>query len=881
MREWRLDIEHRLASSDLDAATESEVVEELAQHLEDRYAELRSRGVAEGEAVRVVLAELDEGGAGLGARVASRRRRGVRAVIGAGGGGVFSGGVAGDVRYAFRSLRASPGYAAVVILTLALGIGAVAAAQAVIDPLLLRPLGFHEPERLVTLDAGLLPGEYEIIRERVTSFERASLYNHDRSYGLSGDGDPERIPGAAITPEFFTTLGVAPALGSAPDAVTGDAAETVTLSYELWQRRFGGDVSVIGRTVRIDGRPVPVTAVMPRGFSYPSRAQLWLAKALDPTDTGALWGVGGFRLVARLGAGVGGAGAESQIRALSAALSEANPFWTPTADYRAQVRVVALHEALVGDVRHGLLLLGGAVALLLLLACANVANLVLARGLGRARELAVRTALGASGGRIVRQLLTETLVLAIAGGIAGIALAVGAVDVLRNALPPDLPRLTEVGIDLRVLAASMAVTFATGLLLGVLPARRATRFDLQSSLRDGGRAVGERSGRRLSSGLVVAQVALALLLVTGAGLLTRSLLSLQGVDTGIGRMDIVSARVDLPAAQYGTAAQRRAFFDELLLRVGALPGVQAVGATSQLPFSGHLQLSAMAVEHVTTNPNDLPMFVHRRVSPDVFGVLGIPLRRGRLFTAADADEGAAVALVDEAAAREFWPGEDPIGRRLGRPWMNELLVVVGVVGSVLDGELAGQAERTVYTPFAKEPPGSAFLVVSSATGMRVAPALRSTLREVDATVPLSNVATVNSLVATTLAAQRLSAALLAAFGILALALAAVGIYGVMAYGVGQRGRELALRLALGAPAGGVLRMVLAEGMHLAAVGAAAGIAAALLLARLLRGVLYGIEPHDPATIAGVTAVVLATAALAVLIPARRAARLEPMRALRE
>lgn len=876
MPDWRKQVQRRLAGSALDAATESEVAEELIQHLDDRYSELRGRGVPEAEALRTVLAELDADGSDFGERVAHHRvRRREREVIGAHG----LSGVVGDVRYAVRSLRAAPGYALVVTLTLGLGIGAVAAAQAVIDPLLLRPLGFHEPDRLVTLDAGVMPGEYEIIRERATSFERTSIYHPGRAYGLSGDGEPERIQGASITPDFFTTLGVAPMFGTAPDAVTADASETVLLSYDLWQRRFGGDPSVLGRTVRIDGRPVAVTAVMPPGFSYPSRSQLWLASPLDRTDRVALWGVGGHRLVGRLKADAGAEGAAAEIRALSPDLSAANPFWTPPADYREQTRVLTLHESLVGDVRRALLLLGGAVGLLLLLACANVANLVLARGLGRARELAVRTALGASGGRIVRQLLTETLVLAGAGGLAGITLAFGAVRVLRSALPAELPRAAEVGIDLRVLVASVVVTFATGLLLGVLPARRATRFDLQTTLRDGGHAVGRRSARRLSGGLVIAQVALALLLVVGAGLLTRSLIALQGVDTGIARLEVVSARIDLPAAQYGSTAQRNVFYDELLARVAAMPGVQSAAVTSQLPFSGHLQLSAMAVEHVTTDPNNLPMFVHRRVTTDAFDVLGIPLRRGRLFTAAD--QGAAVALVDEAAAREFWPGEDPIGRRLGRPWMNEMLTVVGVVGSVLDGELAGAAERTVYTMLVQEPPGSAFILIAAAPGLGVVPGLRNVLRGIDATVPLSDVGTVSSLVAATLAAQRLSVTLLAAFGMIALVLAAVGIYGVIAYAVGQRGRELALRLALGAPAGGVLRMVLGEGMRLAAVGVAVGLAAALLLTRLLRGMLHGIEPHDPITIAGVTCVVLATAALAVLVPARRASRLEPMQALRE
>jgi putative ABC transport system permease protein len=880
MRNWRPVVARHLAGARLSAAEEADVAEELVQHLEDRYAELRGRGMNEADAQAAVLAELQESESPLARTLPRVRRRASAPVaVGARDAGV-AGGLAGDVRYAVRAFRRTPGYAAVVVLTLALGIGAASTAQSVIDPLLLRPLAFDRPEQLVTLGTGLMPGEYEIIREQTASFERMSLVRSGQAYGLAGDGEAERVIGAAVTPELFTTLGVRPLLGAAPDAGASDE-ERAILSYELWQRRFGGDPAAIGTTLRIEGRPVVVSAVMPRGFAYPTRTELWLAAPLMTSNPQAIWGIGGFYLVGRLREGTHAEAAASEIRALSPAMSAANPFWTPSADYRAAVDVVSLHEALVGDVRKGLLLLGGAVALLLLIACANVANLVLARGLGRARELAVRTALGASGARIIRHVVTETLVLAAAGGAAGVALAWLTVRGLRGALPPELPRIAEIGLDPRVLGLSLLLTIVTGLLLGVLPAMRARRFDVQASLRDGARSLGDRSGRRLSGGLVVVQVALAVLLVTGAGLLTRSLIALQQTDTGIARLDVVTARVDLPSGQYGRAAERRAFFEELQPRLSALAGARAVALSSQLPFSGHFQGTAMLVEHVTPDPNDLPIFVHRRVTPAFFDALGIPLLRGRLFTEADMDAGGApVAIIDEAAAREFWPDEDPIGRRLGRPWLNELMVVVGVVGSVLDGELAGVPERTVYTPFGKEPPQSAFLVIGSATGTNILAGVRTALRDLDATVPMSDVGTVRSLVSSTLTARRLSASLLGAFGAIALVLAAIGIYGVLAYAVGQRGSELSLRLALGARAGDLLRMVFREGMLLACIGAAIGLAASLALSRLIQGMLYGIEPHDPVMLLTVTAVVLLAAAAAVLIPARRASRIAPMDALR-
>jgi putative ABC transport system permease protein len=887
MVEWRGEILQRLSGARLDAASEAEIVEELSQHLDDRFAELRRSGVPEADAREQVLAELESSDVDIRA-AGQESRSGLAAVLSsvrgsarvpedhAGSG--FLSGMRGDIRYAVRSLRRTPGYTAVVTLTLALGIGAASAAQAVIDPLLLRPLGFGQPDRLVTLTTGVMPGEFLIIQEHTTTFAALSLVHPGRAYAIAGDDEPFRVVGAAVTPDFFSTLGVTPLLGRLPDA---SSETTAMLSHRLWQTRFGGARDVAGSTLRVEGRSVVVAGVMPPSFDFPTRTELWLAAPLNPANVGSIWGIGGFQLVGRLAPGAEAAVAETEIRRLSGAMSAANPFWTPPAAYREDVGVITIHEALVGDVRRSLLLLGASVLLLLLIACANVANLVLARGLGRARELAVRTALGASSGRIVRQLITETLVLAAAGGTAGIALAYLATHALSGLLPAGLPRLVEVGVDLRVLLASIALTLCTGLILGVLPARRATRFDVQESLREGARSMGGRSGRRLSGTLVVVQVALAVLLVTGAGLLVRSLAALQRIDTGIGHLDVVTARVDLPTASYEQPALRGAFYEQLLTRAAALPGMRGIAATSQLPFSGHLELSAMLVEHVTPDPNNLPVFIFRRVSPQLFDALGVTLRQGRLLTDADAAPGALpVAVIDETTAREFWPGESPLGRRLGRPWMNEMLTVVGVVDAVLDGQLAGTAERTVYVPLAKDPPQRAFLVINSAAGMGSIPALRSVLRDIDPTVPLSDVGTMSGLISGTLTAQRLATTLLGGFGLLALALAAIGIYGVLAYAVGQRVREMSLRLALGARAGEVLGMVLREGMALAAAGAIIGILAALALGRVLHGLLYGVSPHDPITLALVALVVLAAAAVAVLVPAVRASRAAPMDALR-
>ena len=792
-----------------------------------------------------------------------------------------------DTRHAARSLRRAPGYTAVVVLTLALGIGAASTAQSVIDPLLLRPLPFAQPERLVTLGSAadgeygvsLLQGEYALIQEHVAGLERLSLVLPGQAWGLAKGGEAERVSGSLVTPDFFGTLGVHALRGHVDDELS-DGVPVVALSYGLWVRGFGADPAVVGTTIRLDGRAVRIAAVMPPGFDYPARTQLWLARPIDAADVGTYWGQGGYKVIGRLRSGASPQQVESAIRQMSPMLSAANPLWTPKADYRSNVRVVPLRDAIVADVRSSLLLLGGAVGLLLMIACANVANLVLARGLSRARELAVRTALGANGGRIVRELLTETVGLALAGGVAGIVLAFASAAAVRRALPTDLPRATEVGIDLRVLAASLVLTLTTGLLLGVLPVRRARRFNLASTLREGGRGTGDRSTRRLSGTLVVSQVAFAVLLVTGATLLVRSLTALQHVDTGIGQMKAVAARVDLPS-QYATAGERNAFYDALLARVSALPGVTTAALTSQLPFSSEFHGSAMAIEHVTTDPNDLPMLVHRRVTPEYFDALGVPLRSGRLFDENDMSSALPIAIVDEAAARAFWPGENPIGRRLGRPWLNEMLVVVGVVGSVLDGELTRSAEPAIYTPLGHEPTASAYLMLNGDAGLGALPGVRRALREIDRAVPFSDAATMQSRVDAHLTAHRFATTLLGVFGALALVLAAVGTYGVLAHAVGQRTREFALRLAVGARMHDVAAIVLREGGMLVGAGALLGTSAALVLGRFVSGMVYGASPTDAVTLLAVTCTVIGIAVAGALVPALRASRVDPMQALRD
>lgn len=789
------------------------------------------------------------------------------------------------IRHALRACARAPMHTTIVVLTLALGIGAATTAHGVIDPLLLRALPFAEPARLITLAdnteddgaAGVLQGEHAILRENVRAFEQLALYRSGIAWGIADALDAERVTGASVTPDFFGTLGV--------DALHGDvrapeagADALVVLSHALWQRRYGGDPAIIGNTVRLDGRALTVAAVMRPRFDFPDLAELWLVQPVNAADIGGYWGTGGYRVVGRLARGASAQRAQAEVRALSAAMSNANPLWTPRADYRTGLRVVPLQDAVIGSVRTPLLLLGGAVALLLLIACANVANLVLVRALDRSREMAVRAALGAGSGRIMRHLVTETVVLAVMGGAAGAAVAYGAVALLRTMLPPDLPRLAEVGIDPRVLAVTLLLTLATGVLLGVVPALRARRASLRPAFGEGNRAIGNRSTQRLSHALVVTQVALAVLLVSGAGMLVRTHAKLQDVDTGLGRTDAVTARLDLPRAGYTTPEARNTFFMRLQERITALPGVRDAALTSQLPFSGEYQASAMAVEHVTTDPNDLPMFVHRRVTPDFFAAAGIPVVRGALF---DANAPGDVVLVDETTAQTFWPGQDPIGRRIGRPWLNEMLTVTGVVGAVLDGELAGRAEPTVYTPLVQDPPTSVFLVIGTTAGTTVLPGMRMALRELDPFVPLSDARTLDQLVQESLRAQRLATTLLSLFGAAALVLAAIGIYGVLAYTAGRRTREFAVRLALGATARDVAALILREGATLTLAGAAIGTVAAFALGRMVQSLLHETAPSEPSILLAVAALTLATAGAAAVVPALRASRTQPAQVMKE
>lgn len=807
-----------------------------------------------------------------------------------------------DLRYAFRRLARSPAVGIVAVLTLTLGIGANAAIFGVVDGVLLEPLPYDSPDRLAAAWPGqpLPPGILDLLREEADAFETLAAYaaDSDVTYGadrtatLTGTGEPLRVGAVGVSRDLFHVLGVRPGLGrgfrpgrkGAPGGAGAAPSDEVVLSHGFWQRRFGGDPDVVGRRLVLDGTPHTVVGVMPRGFRFPSEGtEFWHPLVSDPTDPGTYWGRWNLRAVGRLTEGMSVEAARTELRALAPRMRDAFP-WDMPADWGADADVLPLRESMVGNVRPALLLLLGAVGFVLLIACVNIGNLLLARTAGRRREAAIRTALGAGRLRLFRQLLTEALLLAGLGGAAGLLLSVWGTELLVGLLPADTPRLAEVGTDLRVAGFALAASVLAGLLAGTLPALRAAGADPGSSLAAGGERSGTDRGRsRLSRTLVVAEVALAVVLLVGAGLMIRSFRTLRSVDPGFRPAGVVSAEVAPPGFRYGSPERLRAYYGRLLGRVASLPGTRSAAVTNQLPFSGPPAGSAFLVEgRPRPRGGDYPT-VDRSpaVTPDYFRTMGIPLRAGRTFTEADDADAPRTVVIDRRMADRYWPGEDPVGQRIRLPGReDEWWTIVGVVGSVRARDLAAPGGPTFYRPLAQEPAGTVHLVVRAGDPDAVASSLRETVSSVDPDVPVSDIRTMEVRIATSVERPRSTTLLLAAFAIVALVLSALGIYGVISHAVARRRREIGIRMAVGARAGHVSGMVLREGGILTLAGLALGLTAAWALARLLSFLLYGVEPLDPAVYAAVPAVLGGVALLAAWVPARRAARVDPMVTLR-
>ncbi|AHG87869.1 permease [Gemmatirosa kalamazoonensis] len=861
---------------------DDDVETEVAFHLDARVRELTAAGASADAARDQAAREFGDVRAARAELRAIDRARVRRVRL-----GDWWDGLRQDLRFAARSLRRRPLFLASAVLTLALGIGANAAIFSVVDGVLLKPLPYAAPGRLVRVwPTGKVPlGIYDLLVAQSRSYRGLAGAETGREVSVTDEGEPARLVVSLVTPNAFDVLGVRPALGRAfaPDARDPGRGHAVVLSDALWRTRYGSDPRVVGRTIRLDGVAHTVLGVMPRDFRFPNGdVQLWSVPTATRASPDYWWGTY-LALVGRLAPGVTPAQARAEANVLLDRARSAFPVRMPDG-WGHDVDVVPLRDAVVGSARPTLLVLLGAVSLVLLVACVNVATLYAERAAGRTREIAVRASLGAGRRRIARQLLTESVLVASLGAAAGFALAALAVRGLVALLPPGVPRVEEIGIDLRVLGVTAALATLSGLAFGLLPALRASRQDAQAALRGG--ASGHAAAASAPRALVVAQVALAVVLVSSAGLLMKSFWRLRQVELGFRTERVLTATVPNPIVASDTLARVRAFYDAALERVRAVPGVRAAAFANGLPFGGGAYFTAMAVEDHPTPPGvEPPLPVVTWSTGDYLQALGIPLLRGRALAPTDREGTPRVGLVDEEAARRFWPGEDPIGRRVRYVWdPTSWITIVGVVGTVRRDSLSAAAAPSLYVPMRQAIARPMRLVVraqASTDPATLARALRAAVASVDPSVPVGEVTTLDDVVSDSAARPRFTMTLLAAFALVAVLLGAVGIYGVVAAGVARRRREIGVRLALGASAGRVRGMVLREGGTLAAAGVVAGLVGALAAGRLLRGLLFGVAPADPLVLLAVPVVLAVVALAATVIPARRAARVEPLVVMRD
>ncbi|MGC2326178.1 MAG: ABC transporter permease [Candidatus Sulfotelmatobacter sp.] len=806
-----------------------------------------------------------------------------------------------DFRYALRQLRKSPGFTAVAVVTLTLGLGANTAIFSVIDAVLLRPLPFHAPSRLVAVNP-TEPGRHDDIGVSYPVFLDWRAQNHVLDglsvfrvddFTLTGQGEAAHLTGVVVSANLFSVLGVPPAIGRnfvpEEDQPSGTGLPII-LSHSLWQNRFGSNPNIVGQNLTLDGQSFAVVGVMPASFQFPVQrtpVEFWTTVALDaqpqngsPPIT-AQRGAAYLDVIARLQPEVTLATAETEMAGIQDGLNRQYPENRPKG-----IRLVLEAEAVAGDMRQGLFVLLGAVGLVLLIACANLSNLLLARATARHKEISIRTALGATRWMIVRQLLAESLLLSVAGAAAGLVLASWGIKLLTALAPGDLPRITESGLNLQVLLFTTLVAVLTSILFGLVPALQAAKPALAASLKEGGRSGTETVARgRLRSALIVTEMAVAMVLLVGAGLLLRSLLGLGRVDPGFAKEHVITFGLDLPS-RYGHP-QSIAFYRNLLEQIRATPGVHSASAAFPLPLSAGDVKTSFEIEGRPMKKSEYPVTTLHIIDREYFRTLGIPLLSGREFTLQDDAAGATpAAIISERLAKQVFPGQDPVGRRI-KPGISSgdsgepMRVVVGVVGDVKAEGLAADSIPESYVPYAQLPFAPMSVVVRSdiAPG-NIVPTLTKEVQSLDAALPLLHVKTLDEYVDDSVAGTRFETFLLGTFGVLAFVLTAVGLYGVISYTVVQRTREMGIRLALGANRNAILGMVVKNGALLACAGALIGLAAAFMLTRLMASLLFGVGPTDPLTFLCVPIALIAVAILASYVPARRAAKVDPMVALR-
>ncbi|HSR50757.1 MAG TPA: ABC transporter permease [Acidobacteriota bacterium] len=881
MTKWTHRVKTALRSWFRRSQVEQELDEELAFHLEMQTRHNREQGLSPEEARRKAVQQLG----GL-----EQVRQSVRETRS----GSWLGSLVQDLRFALRVLRRQPGFTLVAVLTLAMGIGVNTAFFSVLHGVLLADLPYPDSERLVLVGNDYLVDgspltliwmsvpEYLEYRDRSRQIAPMALWGPEELNVTVGTGSPELARGARVTPNFFSVMGVEPSRGRRLSDASGTPGgpEEIVLSHGLWQRRFGGDEQIVGRVLNIEDRVLEVVGVMPPGFDYPSReSDFWMPLVIDRANP-ASRGAKNRQIVARLAPGADISQARRELAAISAQLKQEYPEYYPESK-GFQASVTSLKEHQVGEARPALMALAGAVALVLLIACANVANLLLARGSSRRPEMAIRTAMGAGRKRLMRQLLTETVLLSLLAGGAGLLAADLTLDALRWIGGSGLPRLQEAGLDLRFLALAVGLSLVTGIAAGLVPAWQVPRTDLNSVLKISGRRTASASSERARRWFVTAEMAIALILLAGAGLHMQSFSNLLAVDLGFRTQSVISGRVALSSSRYTDRASIMAFYEDLLGRLEAHPRTQEAGLSSHMPLDGSIESWSFGVEGYQPPAPDMnPAGQGRIVSSGFFSALGIPLLEGRLFDRRENPEGPYSVIVSESAARKYWPGQSPVGRRIklwgldaNGPWRT----VVGVVGDI---RFAGAQEETVpfvYYPYTQQPRRSLTLVVrGQGDPQQLTALLRSQVEAIDPLQPLHAVHTLQEFYQDTLARPRFSLFLLGAFALLAVMLAVVGVCGLIAYFVAENRAEIGIRIALGASRRDILHLVLRQALRMTAAGIAIGLPASLLFGLWMRGILFGVSPVNPLPYIALAAVLLALAMAAALLPARRALRVDPL-----
>jgi putative ABC transport system permease protein len=802
-------------------------------------------------------------------------------------------GLGQDLRYGVRMLVKSPSFTIVAVFALALGIGASSAIFTVVNSVLLRPLPFGEPDRIVWLWGKMAKGNRASVsvpdfldyRSQNRTFEHlAALINVEQPFNLTGDAEPERISGVRVTANYFQALGVAPQLGRTffSEEEQPGKEQVAVISHDLWKRRFAADPKVVGSTITLDNKNFTIVGILPRYSQFPQRAEIWTPVAFSPEKLPPR-SAHFLRPIGRLKQGVTIEQAQADIDAVAKRLEEQYP----DSNTSWSALLVPMHEVIVGQVRPALLVLLCGVGFVLLIACANVANLQLARSVARQKEIAVRMAIGAGRWRIVRQLFTENLLLSASGGMLGILFTLWGIDLLVAMSPENIPRINEVSVDLRVLGFTLLLSLLTGLLFGLAPAIQASRPDLNETLKEGGRAMaGGLRSRRIRSMLVISEVTLSLVLLIGAGLMIKSFVRLLQVDPGFNTENVLTMQIALPASKYATKQQCAAYYQQALERIGGIAEVETAGLVSELPMSGQQNDIGFSIEgRPAQKPGERFGANCRLISSGYFATMGIPLLKGRYPDERDDRQGAAenpsVIIINEIMASRYFGSEDPIGKRLiihgGRE--DHTFEIVGIVGNISHYSLGSQMASEMYIPIMQN--NAMNLVVRTRTEpAMVRQAIKSSLLSIDKDQPVANIRTMEQVVSNSVAQPRFRTTILGVFAAAALILAAVGIYGVMAYSVTQRTHEIGIRMALGAQRRDVFRLVIGEAMKIALIGILFGLAGAFALTRLVESLLFGISSKDPVTYAGVSVLMIAVVLAASYFPARRAIKIDPMVALR-